>query len=135
MRWFKDSEFTHPDKLVEELKRRLDLFRDLLGYPVMILADWATSGHMSDSKHYLGKAVDAWAKCSILWVYMCAERAGFTGIGLYFKNGKVSFHVDVRTEGMPYSRWIGVWNGRKGAWDYLPMDEKTFRKYVLGAWL
>lgn len=67
------------------LLQELELFRELLGVPVVVTC--GTQGeHAKGSSHYLGEAVDLVAPRymgSLFDLYTCASRLGFTGLGLY----------------------------------------------------
>lgn len=103
--------FCYPDKLDNRLIMGMYQYEDWIWkqYPfarVVIHNDWAETGHLPDSQHYLGKAcdfhvdgvplVDAWLAC---------ERVvKFTGIGIYTDWKTPGLHADVRDEDVR-ARW------------------------------
>lgn len=106
-------EYKEYGQLSKTLIEKLVLFRQYLDYPVTITAGWSSgTGHSSNSEHYnldeIGEpcslAVDISSRAPLLWLYSCAERAGFENIGVYPAfNG---LHLGIR--GNDKRRWIGL---------------------------
>jgi hypothetical protein len=97
MPFFADSEFDNRKMMKQSFIDKLEAFRADLGYPTTLTADYATTGHAKLSLHGQGKAIDGTNEAP-LWDFMTkAIKAGFTGIGLYLRNGKLQyFHLDDR---------------------------------------
>jgi len=73
---------------------------------IHVNADWADSGHVSDSQHYTGRAVDFVLQgVPFIEGWLALERFAFKGIGLYPYWNTPGYHADVRIA--PYrARWI-----------------------------
>lgn len=79
--WPKDPAKVHPD-----LVGLLDEYRETLGRPVVILVAWDPpgSGHVEDSAHPEGLAVDFYVPgLALVEQYLWAERFPFLGLGFY----------------------------------------------------
>ena len=97
MVYFKDSEYQNKSKCDPIAIATLESFRNDLGFPITLTADACTDGHASDSWHYKGKAFDGVTEAPLWDFIFKAQKAGFRGIGIYVKDGKVQyFHVDIR---------------------------------------
>lgn len=96
-----------------ELMDRLDVARDLCGFPIVITSGARTpeqnaaAGGTSESSHMKGLAVDLRAPTGknerekMIWAL---GRAGFQRVGLYDRH----FHVDVDTDKAQEIVWFGV---------------------------
>ena len=108
MKYF--PEYTKANELHEILKRKLETFREYLGYPATITSGYCSTGHSENSEHYskdgdkpCSQAADISTKAPLWWALLCAERAGFENIGVYPAfNG---LHLGIR--GNENRRWIG----------------------------
>jgi len=100
---------------------KLDMLRDWIGYPILVLRGYDSQGHSAKSFHYVGKAVDI-VICAPLtmreqWDYI--RLIGFNGIGVYpdwhaTNHGKVyrgGWHLDVGNR-------VQLWRKDKGG-DYV----------------
>lgn len=103
-KFFKLSEaWGDPYQMEVDLLLYLDKFRKRLGIPFIIHCGYATIGHVPQSEHYKGNAVDGHAKgIDLLDLFLIAEWAGFTGIGVY----DYGLHVDLRDS--QRSRWCRI---------------------------
>ena len=96
MKYFKENEFANYAMLNDKLVVALDAFREDLGAPITITADYAADGHSPNSMHYQGKAIDGTCQVA-LDAFIKKAIKYFTGIGLYMRDGRLAyFHVDVR---------------------------------------
>ena len=127
MKYFKPVNFFKFESMSEEFLRRLDIFRELLGWPVILTSSNKPGGHSPSSMHYAGKAIDFRTKADKAWVLTCAQRL-FSGIG-YYSNGY--WHTDSRPLGigaMP-AMWFGLNVGKEI--EYVPWNITQFREYFL----
>ena len=96
MKWFKVSEFDSPDEvgsgsmMEDELLEKLDVARDIAGFPFVITSGFRTIAHnkavggVKNSSHLMGYAVDIACTSSrkrFLMVEALLD-AGFTRIGI-----------------------------------------------------
>ena len=106
--YFKDNEFSNKSKLSLKLIHNLEAFRGVLGQPIIITADYATTGHSRNSYHYKGMAIDGTTNASLRMFIDLAPKY-FTGIGIYLSpiSGDIEFfHLDIREESP--TMWVGV---------------------------
>lgn len=120
-----------------ELIHRLDLFREYLSLPIVVLCGTQGS-HTENSQHYLGRAVDILVPYPIhpLDLILKAERFHFTGLGYYpewqFQNHVWGgLHLDVREEApdQKQSRWMGLRDPKTGANRYVDLTRENLKKY------
>jgi len=107
VRYFTEQEkWGDPYKIDTELIYKLDKFRAIIEKPFTVHNAYTTSGHSKNSQHYSGKAVDGHVeKVDLLDIFLCAERIGFNGIGLY----DWGVHLDVRNKSARWCRINGVY--------------------------
>lgn len=128
-------EYKNADQLNIELQTKLDLYRDLLGWPVVISEGWSDgNGHEANSEHYTMKdgkpcsdAVDCYSRASLLWQFCCAVMAGFSNIGVYPNWRVKGLHLGIR-KGDVEKKWIGLGSG--SSQQYLPFTAETVHKYL-----
>lgn len=128
---FNKSEFHKPLKMDFFFLRRLDFFRSYIQTP-LIISSSNEKRSREGSQHNLGLAVDILApnfSGSLFDLYLCAERFGFTGIGIY-PDWKIDdiycggLHLDKRFESRAKgARWIG--RKVKGKNEYFKMSQQT----------
>lgn len=109
------------------LLKRLDALREFVSYPIIIHCGYASDGHVKDSQHYLGRAVDFHIKnVSLINQYLMAERFIFTGIGIYPDWNNPGLHCDVRHKNHEQSqdRWVKL-NGK-----YVVLNEDAIRGMI-----
>ena len=109
MIYFKDTEFRNKAMLHPELLANIDKFRGDLGSPITITADYAVDGHVSNSWHYKGMAIDGTTEAP-LWQFIALAMKYFNGIGIYLDcDHRIKyFHLDIRdTEP---TMWVGYVN-------------------------
>lgn len=129
--------------LQPSLVRALDRFNNLLGRPVPLsfLSLFRTPaknkavGGVSTSYHLVGGAADFVVEGDPLEWLKLAERAGFTGIGLYINPADaVSMHADVRPGGAArWSRVDGIMGGIGQAIDRIRAAGLTAPAVVAGS--
>lgn len=86
-----------PYKIDQKLILLLDSLREYVGTPIYVHTAYETSGHATDSQHYLGMAVDCHIKgMSLIDQYLTAERFAFGGIGIYPHWSNEGLHLDTR---------------------------------------
>ena len=104
------------------LFQHLEYFRREIGRAVYLIKNGLTTGNHSSQMHVMGLAVDvSMKKINPHDVLKAALTAGFKGIGLYFKNGWVTVHLDLRAD---YTFWRGVKRTRERNWRYLPLIDQ-----------
>lgn len=129
LRYFtKGENWGDPDKMDRDFLIKLDNFRHAIDIPFHVLEGYATSGHVSDSMHYQGRAVDgrfikdgkAISMDELLYI---AFLSPFTGIGLYtWGHGGPFVHFDDRVTA----------HGRKSVWvSHAPQKYEAFTKEAL----
>ena len=114
-KYFKLSEFDSPDKIgsgdmmEDEFMERLDIVRDLCGFPIMVTSGYRTIAHnksvhgSKNSSHLLGWAADlavTSSKKRYVLLNACIE-AGFLRIGI----GEDFIHVDSDPEKPQVTMW------------------------------
>jgi len=122
-----NENFGDPFKMDYSLLKRLDALREFVDKPITILCGYATSGHVKNSQHYFGKAVDCYCEdLSLLDFYLAAERFSFNGIGIYPSWAHKGLHLDVRElrKYQPGARWIRVDS------EYIKLNSENVRKFV-----
>ncbi len=94
----------------------LDKIRELSNIPIVIHNAYATTGHSSNSQHYLGNAVDFHFKTNRPYaeqiqilesILRLLQVYDFVGLGIYPDWGKKGFHLDVRGEKARWGRVNG----------------------------
>lgn len=102
LRYFKPSEFEHPESMSCELLVKLDLARGLAGVPFVITSDVRAGS----PEHLAGEAVDI--RCHLseyrYRIVQAVLAAGFLRVGVY--DGHV--HVGVSKERPQFVLWTGV---------------------------
>lgn len=118
--------FLHPERLVPQLVDAMNAFQAHLlkrwaTAIVVVHEDFAGTGHVENSQHYLGRAVDFHvANVSLTDVWLELERfPALTGIGFYPDWSKPGFHADVREEPIR-ARWM-----RRGSDAYLEFNRQA----------
>jgi len=117
LKWFDIREFASPDDptsgtmMEEEFLERLDLARDIAGFPFIVNSGFRSIAHnkkvggVKNSSHLLGWAADLHCgsgKRRFLMIEALLD-AGFTRLGI---SGKGSFiHVDCDPEKSPMTIW------------------------------
>ena len=106
VKYFKPNEFTCPELMNPDLIRALDIYRQLVGKPVIIHSSYRQG---DVGQHGKGNAVDIHVKgISLIDAYLLAEKTGlFNGIGVYSWWNNKGLHLDVRPlpAGKPKARW------------------------------
>jgi hypothetical protein len=104
------------------LLEKLELLRKELNEPIILTDSNSKSGHVPNSYHYIGKAVDFKTKADKLKVANLIVSLGFGGIGWYTMN---YWHIDTRTTDT--RSWIGINNSptdfSKITYNYFKRDE------------
>jgi uncharacterized protein YcbK (DUF882 family) len=121
---FKRAEWVkNPDAVVPELVYLVDGLRDYVGRPVVIHVAFDDAGHVEDSAHYMGAAVDLHVQgLSLMDQWLAAERFPFLGVGLYPFWEHPGLHLDVRRVGAehgPGRRW---WRDKQGQYQPFTAD-------------
>lgn len=119
-------QFLHPDRLDKALVDGMNAYLVYLlarfkGAAVVVHEDFAGTGHVGDSQHYLGKAVDFHVvNVPLTEAWLGLERfPTLMGIGFYPDWKSVGFHADTRVK--PYrDRWM-----RRGAEAYVAFDKQA----------
>ena len=133
--WQKDPAKVHPDVV-----GLLDEYRETIGKPVVILVAWDPpgSGHVEDSAHPKGLAVDFYTVgVALLEQWLWAERFRWTGVGLYpWWRKEVAPGVHERIPGLhcdlsprPEHPELGRRWWRNAAGIYQPLD-RAFLKWL-----
>jgi len=95
--------FGDPYKMDFRLLWALDRLRDRIGKPFIVHCGYDTEGHLPNSLHKMGQAVDFHVKG--IKVFDMAEILNvvwwFGGLGVYPHWNKPGFHIDIG----PYRRW------------------------------
>jgi hypothetical protein len=102
MEYFKPTEFVDYKTMSPFLLEKLDLLRKELDTPMRLSATNEKSGHLPNSPHYIGKAVDFVCKADKLIILDKIIELGFMGIGWYTLD---YWHIDVRQD-IP-QHWVG----------------------------
>ena len=124
---FKPSEFDHPDKLDRDALTLLDRMRhdegSRHGIIITVNADYATTGHSNNSRHYWGDAFDIVIRDEIsrrpvplLAQMVMAARYTWGGIGIYPYWNEQGIHVD-RRPWTVFSRRAFWYRNRDGHYD------------------
>lgn len=90
--------FDYPERLSEELLRKVDQFVGIIGQRPTVLSDYRPGDPKTHGK---GQALDlVWPSLDPLRVWSELKQAKlFSGLGIYLNDlGAVSFHVDVRPD-------------------------------------
>lgn len=119
-------QFLNPDRLDKALVDSMNAYLVYLlarfpGAAIVVHEDFAGVGHVSDSQHYLGKAVDFHVvNVPLTEAWLGLERfPTLAGIGFYPDWKNVGFHADTRVK--PYrERWM-----RRGAEAYVAFDKQA----------
>lgn len=118
VRYFKKSEFAHPESLDPLLIYSLDALRAAAGKSIRINCDFRPG---DPGQHGLGKAADiVISGFSVVDQFLIAEKTRlFSGIGIYPYWNSPGIHVDIRTlkPHEPGARWA---RNEKGV--YVPLD-------------
>jgi len=101
LRWYRKSDFSHPDNLDWSVVTALDQLSTKLGQKATVLSDYRpTDTKFPNSQHLVGRAIDVsfpgLDSLQVLGVIRSSRL--FSGFGLYTNDQNVqSFHVDTRT--------------------------------------
>lgn len=123
--------FLHPDRLVPELVDGMNAYVAFLAKTftvagktppsIVVHDDFAATGHVTDSAHYRGEAVDfdvVGVRLTDAWLAL--ERfPAFRGVGFYPDWKRKGFHADVRKDAMR-ARWM-----RRGEGAYVAFDRQA----------
>lgn len=137
VRHFTPDEWQPIEPLSPTLVYEVDAWREWLGKPVIIHEAFALEGHVSESQHALGVAVDCHVVgLSVLDAWLAAERwSAFRGIGLYpYRKSAIhpegwehpGLHLDVR-DAPVRARWY-----RTGTGEYGQVTESTLTRILYG---
>ena len=122
---FKPEEFSKPFLLEKDLIFKLDIMRELAKVSFVVTSDYGKEGHVKDSLHPYGKAIDGYFKgMDLLDQFIIASRF-FTGIGVYPFWTHPGLHVDIRSIlniTSPEARW---WRDKNGK--YFPLTKEAFK--------
>ena len=106
VRFFKPSEFQHPEQLDPLLIYSIDALRDAAGRSIKINSDYRPG---DPGQHGLGRAVDiVISGLHVVDQFLLAEKTRlFAGIGIYPHWNRPGIHVDIRTlqPHEPGARW------------------------------
>ena len=123
VRFFKPSEFSHPDNLDPLLVYSLDALRQAAGRSIKINSDYRPG---DPGQHGLGRAVDIIISgLHVVDQFLLAEKTRlFSGIGIYPHWNRPGIHVDIRTltPHEPGARWA-----RDAAGIYVPLTWKFIK--------
>ena len=118
VKYFKPSEFKHPDKLDPLLIYSLDALRTAAGRPITINSDYREG---DKGQHGAGRAVDVVIHgLPVLDQFFIAEKTRlFAGIGIYPHWNTPGIHVDIRPlqPHEPGARWA-----RDAAGNYVALN-------------
>lgn len=124
VKYFKPSEFRHPDKLEPLLIYSIDRLRELAGKPIIVNSDYREG---DTGQHGQGKAIDLVIKgMHVIDQFLLAEKSRlFAGIGIYPFWNRAGLHVDIRDlkPNQSAARWL---RDEKGI--YLAITAETLRK-------
>jgi uncharacterized protein YcbK (DUF882 family) len=121
-----------PSRMDTGLLRKLDKLRELAKAPIRVNRGFDANGSTADSQHKYGRAVDIFCpSISLLDFYLLAEKAGFSGIGVYphwHYQGTTcgGLHVDVRPG--ENARWMGV-RDAADMQTYIALNAKNLKSY------
>lgn len=119
-----------PDRVQPELVYLVDAFRDYTGKPAIIHVAWEDDGHVEESAHYTGAAVDLHVEgLPLIDQWMAAERFPFQGIGLYPHWNSPGLHLDVRRVGTEHGAGRRWWRDATGA--YRTLDRDFLRRLIV----
>jgi uncharacterized protein YcbK (DUF882 family) len=123
VRYFKPSEFSHPDRLDPLLIYSIDALRAAAGRPITVNSDFRDN---DSGQHGAGRAVDIVIHgLSVVDQFLVAEKTRlFAGIGIYPFWNSPGIHVDTRPlkPNEPGARW-----GRNAAGVYVSLDWRFIR--------
>lgn len=119
LKHFKPEEFgVSLPFLAVDLLKKVDLFREYLGFPVTVSGAEGAGIRFGDGEgqHYLGRALDVIldSRANIRDAIEAAKKAGFTGIGIYPDSGGIvgrwRMHLDIRADRTPTdpATWAAV---------------------------
>lgn len=120
-----------PSRMNETFLITLDQFREIVGHEFHVLAGFATSGHVENSMHYQGRAVDGRFMGDdgplSLGDHIClCLRSPFTGIGIYtWGAGGPFVHFDNRPLRFERKIWVSEKQG-----EYLPLSDEFLKKHL-----
>ena len=105
------------EQMQEAFLVRLDLLRDLLGFPLVVTSGWRCRDHPLEAgkpepgAHSMGIAVDLAVKNhAALETVRMAAVLGFTGIGVNQKGTKRYIHLDTLEPGDPIRPRPTIWS-------------------------
>ena len=114
----RNEAFGDSEKMDQRFMARLDDFRAEVGLPMRILSGYATTGHVENSEHYYGRAVDLriYSKngkkpLSMAETFIIAMRAPFYGVGIYSYSWAPFIHLDGRYGGPLRKIWVAEKEG------------------------
>lgn len=125
LRHFKREEFVKdPDRMAWSCVYLLDDMRNEAGVPFHVNVGWDNGGHVAESSHYQGYAVDGYfSDWSLLDQWLFAERFPWAGIGLYPYWHNPGLHLDTRLYGKDHpnlgKRW---WRDSAGVYQPINRD-------------
>src|SRR5215471_5092460 len=98
VRYFRPEEWAPLEPIDSDLVYAVDNWRAELGASVVIHEAYAEDGHVHDSQHYVGRAVDLHVVGrSLVEAWLSAEsHPTFTGIGVYPYWEHPGLHLDIR---------------------------------------
>lgn len=123
----------------------LDRMRENMGQSIIIHCAYDSSGHSTNSQHYLGRAVDLHIQnVPLIDQYLLAERYGWRGIGVYTDWNNPGLHLDLRRVGDysdDYTLYRGARWGRQNKWQdgvikpvYVALDTEFFKHVIDGGY-
>ena len=128
----RDEAWGDPERMSHDFLRLLDLYRGRVGEAVHVTCGFDTSGHVSDSMHYKGRAVDgrfvdsSGAALSFVDQLSLAMRSPFTGIGIYTWSPNGTFlHLDNRDLEGERKVWACEVKGV-----YQPLSEAFLKRHI-----
>ena len=126
VKFFKPSEFKHPEKMEPLLIYSLDKLRKQAGSPIIVNSDYREG---DSGQHGQGKAVDiVISGMSVVDQFLLAEKSRmFSGIGIYPFWNRPGLHLDIRELplGEPAARWA-----QNAAGIYVGLDMKFLRSVM-----
>ncbi len=134
LKYFHSGErWGNPDKMDFFTLIILDRLRHKIGYPFIVHCGYATSGHVKNSQHYLGRAVDFHIDTPDLFFEQQIEKLEYylrrmyvatvfgripmtymTGLGIYPQAKIPYFHLDTR--------------GHKARWSFLDAEYTSYER-------
>ena len=127
---FNKSEFFDFDKMDERFLLWLDQFRDVLNQRMdLTSSNRPNAGHVTNSDHDKGCAVDFTTPATPKQVIDAADKAKAGGFGLYRTwNGRFYYHVAKFGKNIN-EKWIGLLRADGKTVDYVSYNRSDLKRY------